>query len=221
MKKILAVFLLLLVVGCGNTKVEPKKVNKFKKEYESLNGKIDEHSKKEYMSINIDEDNPFVYITVDEVINKLQKGTSVIYFGFPECPWCRNLVPVLIDAAKELGVDKIYYYNAVKIRDTKELDDEGNIITTKEGTKEYNKIVELLYDYLPEYKGLEDESVKRLYLPTVVFIKDGEVTYLHTGTLDSQEDPHKKLSKQQYNELKKILSDNLNEVFEIVCDDAC
>ena len=87
--------------------------------------------------MEIDENNPFVYIEVDEVIEKLKKGTSVIYFGFPECPWCRNLVPVLVDAANELGVDKIYYYNAVKIRDTKELDENGNIITTNKGIKEY------------------------------------------------------------------------------------
>ena len=217
MKKILAVFLLLLVVGCGNTKT----TNKFKEEYESLNGQTNPNNQKEYVYMEVNEDNPFVYIKVDEVIKKLQKGTSVIYFGFPECPWCRNLVPVLIDAANELGVDKIYYYNAVKIRDTKELDENGNIITTNEGTKEYKKIVDILYNYLPVYNGLNDDTIKRLYLPTVVFIKDGKVTYLHTGTLDSQEDPYKKLTKKQYNELKKILSDNLNKVFEIVCDDAC
>ncbi len=218
MKKILAVFLLLLAVGCGNTKTT---TNNFKEEYEKLNGKIDENNQTEYVYMEIDENNPFVYIKVDEVIKKLQEGTSVIYFGFPECPWCRNLVPVLIDAANELGVDKIYYYNAVKIRDTKELDKDGNIITTKEGTKEYREIIDILYDYLPVYSGLNDDTIKRLYLPTVVFIKDGKITYLHTGTLDSQEDPYKKLTTEQYNELKKILSDNLNEVFEIVCDDAC
>lgn len=219
MKKILAVLLLLLVVGCGE--VKDTDASKFKKEYESLNGQINEHNNKEYVNMTVDEKTPFVYIEVDEVIKKLKKGTSVIYFGFPECPWCRNLVPVLVDAANELGVDKIYYYNAVKIRDTKELDENGNVVTTNEGTKEYKEIVDILYDHLPVYSGLEDETIKRLYLPTVVFIKDGKVIYLHTGTLESQEDPYVKLTKKQYNQLKKILSDNLNNVFEIVCDDAC
>lgn len=220
MKKILVVLLLLLVVGCGEVNKNTD-ASKFKKEYESLNGKTNELNNKEYVNMTVAEDNPFIYIKVDEVIKKLKKGTSVIYFGFPECPWCRNLVPVLVDAANELGVDKIYYYNAVKIRDTKELDEDGNIVTTNEGTKEYKEIVDILYDHLPVYSGLEDETIKRLYLPTVVFIKDGKVIYLHTGTLDSQEDPYVKLTKKEYNQLKKILSDNLNNVFEIVCDDAC
>ena len=215
-RKLIVIFLLVLFAGCGKV----SDASKFKEEYESLNGK-DGPNQKEYVNIEVDEDNPFVYIEVDEVIEKLQKGTSVIYFGFPECPWCRNLVPVLIDAANELGVDKIYYYNAVEIRDKKILDENGNIATVTEGTKEYKKIVEILYKYLPSYNGLKDDSIKRLYLPTVVFIKDGKVVYLHTGTLRSQEDPYTKLTKTQYNELKKILSDNLNKTFEIVCDDAC
>lgn len=215
-KKLLIIFLLLLAVGCSKV----TDATKFKEEYESLNGKTNDNGK-EYVNMTVAENNPFVYIEVDEVIKKLKKGSAVIYFGFPECPWCRNLVPVLIDAANELDVDTIYYYNALEIRDTKELDKNGNVKITKEGTKEYKQIVDILYEHLPVYKGLDDDTIKRLYLPTVVFIKDGKVIYLHTGTLESQEDPYKKLSNKQYNELKKILTDNLNKVFEIVCDDAC
>ena len=40
---------------------------KFKEEYESLNGKTNSNGK-EYRSISIDEDNPFVYITAEELI---------------------------------------------------------------------------------------------------------------------------------------------------------
>ena len=216
MKKVLSVLLILLLVGCSKV----TDASKFKEEYENLNGKKNTNNK-EYITMSIDKDNPFTYIEVDEVIDKLQKGTSVIYFGFPECPWCRNLVPVLIDAAKELNIETIYYYNAVSIRDKKELNDNGEIITVEKGTKEYKKIVDILYDYLPSYSGLNDEKIKRLYLPAVAFVKNGKIVYVHTGTIDSQEDPYVKLTKKQYNELKKILSDNLNKVFEIVCDDAC
>ena len=45
----------------------------------------------------------------EEEIFDILDGTGIIYFGFPECPWCRNAVPVLLDAAEEVGIEKIYY----------------------------------------------------------------------------------------------------------------
>lgn len=221
MKKIVILLIFLLLTGCSCNKNIETDAKKFKDEYESLNTKINPNNDKEYMEINIDEDNPMVYATYDEVKELIKKGTAVIYFGFPECPWCRNTVPVLIDVAKEMGIEKIYYYNAVSIRDKKSLDSNGNIVVEDEGTKEYKELVELLYNYLPVYGGLNDDSIKRLYLPTVVFIKNGEVIGLHTSTVESQEDPYVELTKEQYNELKNIFSDYINKTFEIVCDEAC
>lgn len=221
MKKIVILLIFLLLTGCGCNKNIETDAKKFKNEYEYLNAKINPNNNKEYMKMSIDEENPMVYATYDEIKELIKKGTAVIYFGFPECPWCRNTVPVLIDAAKEMGIEKIYYYNAVSIRDKKSLDDNGNIVVEDEGTKEYKELVELLYNYLPVYNGLNDDSIKRLYLPTVLFVKDGEIMGLHTSTVESQEDPYVELTKEQYNELKNIFSDYINKTFEIVCDEAC
>ena len=33
----------------------------------------------------------------------------------------------------------------------------------------------MLDDYLPEYKGLNNSKIKRLYFPTVLFVKDGKI----------------------------------------------
>lgn len=193
---------------------------KFKNEYESLNGKLNSHDK-EYVKVELDDDNPYVYATYDEVMDILKNKTGVIYFGFPECPWCRNMVPVLADAAKELGIKKIYYFNALDMRDIKSLDDNGNIVTEKEGTKEYYELIEALGDSIGSYEGLNDDSIKRLYFPTVVFVKDGKILNAHIGTLDSQEDPYVVLNKNQKNELKNIYIDNINKVYDILCDEAC
>ena len=108
---------------------------KFKEEYESLNGKENDNGK-EYLNVSVDSSNPIVYSSFQEIYDVIEKGTGIIYFGFRECPWCRNAVPVLLDAAKELNVNKIYYFNALSIRDKKHLDDNGNIITDEEGTEE-------------------------------------------------------------------------------------
>ena len=220
MKKVISIILILLVItGCANNKAcNDSDAIKFKKEYESLNGK--KNNGTEYVKVKIDEDNSMKYAKYDDVINLIKNGTGVIYFGFPECPWCRNAVPVLIDAANELGIDKIYYFNALSMRDKKVLEN-GEVITEKEGTEEYKELVNLLYNDLPLYDGLNDDTIKRLYFPTVLFVKDGKVIYLHTSTVESQENPLIKLDKKQYKELKDIYLKYLNKVFEIVCDDAC
>lgn len=209
----------LLIIGIKYKK-EDNDAIKFKEEYESLNETKDRNGK-EYIKVNIDEKNPIVYADYEKVVDLIKNDTAVIYFGFPECPWCRNAVPVLLDTAKELGIEKIYYYNALSIRDKKSLDESGNIVVEEEGTKEYKELVELLYDYLPVYDGLNDETIKRLYFPTVLFVKDGKIIGLHNSTVESQKNPYDGLNKEQYEELKIIYYDYLNKTFEIFCDDAC
>lgn len=206
--------------------VNPKEVlttadaKKFKKQYESYNDKTKENSNTPYLKVNIAEKNPMVYRSAQEIISLLKEGTGVIYFGFPTCPWCRNAVPVLLDAAKEENVDKVYYFNALEIRDTKKLID-GKIVTEKEGSKEYYEIVALLKDFLPSYEGLEDDSIKRLYFPTVVFVKDGKVQSIHEGTVDSQTDASKGMTDKQKEELKNIYIKGMQSISTEVCDDKC
>ena len=166
----------------------------FKLEYESLNGKND------YIDVNIPSDNSIVYADYEQIFDILD-GTGVIYFGYPECPWCRNAVPVLIEAAKEAEVDQIYYLNNNEDRDTKTLKD-GKVVTEKEGTDNYNKLLEKLGDKASTYEGLEDNSIKRLYFPTLVVVKNGEITDYIEGTVDSQKDPQKPLNEKQKKELK-------------------
>lgn len=184
----------------------------FKQEYEELN------DNDKYIDVEIPSDNPIVYSSYDEIEDIITEGTGVIYFGFPECPWCRNAVPQLIEAAKEVGLDKIYYFNALEIRDIKELDENGNIITEKDGTEEYYKLISLLYDHLEEYDGLNDKTIKRLYFPTVTVVKNGEVIGNHIGTVDSQDDPSIPLNESQIEELKGIYSNYMLEMLGTVCD---
>jgi len=193
---------------------------KFKEEYEALNNQEIESINKSYTSMTISENNPMYYATYEEVYDVLE-GTGVIYLGYPECPWCRNLVPELIASAKKVSVSKIYYINMHDERNSLKLNDEGEIVTEKEGTEGYNKLVEKLNDVLPVYEGLNDDSIKRIYVPLVIFVKDGKVIGTHLSTLDSQEDPFTELTDDQKKELKSILTEKLLEVTNSTCDDAC
>ncbi len=175
---------------------------RFKQEYEELN---DSH-----LEVNIDSDNMIKYIGLEEAIDIIKNDTRVIYFGYPSCPWCRNAVPVLLDAASSTSLDTIYYVNAYNIRDVKELDDDGNIVTTNEGDRLYDDLLKVLDDILDPYTltldngEVIDLGEKRLYVPMVLFVKDGEVVSYHLSTVDSQEDPSISLNDSQRDELYNI-----------------
>lgn len=183
---------------------------KFKEEYEKLNGTAST-SGKTYLTINIKSYNPFVYSSYDDIFKLLDEGTGVIYFGFPECPWCRNLVPVLSNAAIKSGVKEILYLNIKDDRDIKELTSKGKIKTTKEGTDNYEKLVKKLYDYLPVYNGLKDDTIKRVYLPTVVFVKDGKILGLEQSLEAFSKrvngDAYQEMTTEEKNALTKIFTD--------------
>ena len=192
---------------------------KFKQEYESLNNIIDSDGENQYVNINIDEDNPVVYKSSKEIVEILDNGTGIIYLGFSKCPWCRNAIQVLIDAAEESELDELYYLDIYDMRNELALED-GKIITKKEGTTDYLKMVELLNDFLSPYDGLEDESIKRIYAPTVVFVKDGNILGIHEGTVESHTNAKESLNETQYSELKNIYLDGISKVYEnVVCTD--
>ena len=214
MKKLLCLLLCVFsLVGCTGSDA-----SKFKKEYESLNGKENDKGR-DYLEITIEKDNPIVYADIDTLLDVID-GNGIIYFGFAECPWCRNALPVLLEAAKEQKVEEIYYYDIQDIRDTLELVD-GQIKTVKEKSEDYKKIYDALYDSLNVYEGLEDNTIKRLYAPTVVFVKYGKVVGLHESTVESQVDPSVPMTDSQKQELKNIYIEGIKEVQKTVCDSKC
>ena len=196
---------------------------KFKNEYEKLN------SKEGYIKLDIDENNPIEYADYDKLLEVIENGTGIIYLGFPECPWCRNALPVLFDAAKNNNVEVIYYMNILNERDSYVVedgelvyatDDEGN---EKKGSKGYFKLLDALEEHLSDYVILfEDEEYevgeKRIYAPSVIFVRDGEVLGVHVSTVESQEDPRKNLTKKQYEELYSIYEDYIIELDGGTCD---
>lgn len=148
---------------------------RFKNEYEALNGSI---------PMTISENNPIKYLDFTETEQLLTTGTGVIYFGFPSCPWCRNIIPVLFDTADKNNWDTIYYVNPREL---------------KSNEKNYNKLLEILSNYLRESDGK-----KVLYVPDVYFVKNGTIVGHHLSTVESQVDPTVSLTDEQVQELSNI-----------------
>ena len=172
----------------------------FVKEYEELNGQKSS-GENTYMDVNIPDDHRFVTASEEQVRELLTNGNGAIFFGFPECPWCRNAVPVMNEAAEAVNLDEIYYVNVDEMRDQKALNEDGEIVTDKEGSDFYYYLLEELGDQAPEYTALKDPNERRITVPLVAVVVGGNVVTTHLGTVDSQEDPYVPLTSEQHDEL--------------------
>ena len=194
---------------------------KFNKEYSEYNGKKYDNTNISYLDVNLDSNNVFKYISDEELINTLNNGTGVFYFGFPMCPWCRSLVAVLNDTAKASGITQVYYVNISSMRDSYTIKDKKVVNDTK-GSDTYYKLLDYLKDYLTDYKITDENGkeyktgVKRLYAPTTVVVKNGKIVGFLEGTVDSQV-KFKALS----NDETKILTNKLSEMFKKISSVMC
>lgn len=225
MKKVLLSLLIVvgLLTGCN----KETDALKFKEEYESLNDVVIEGTKYKYPSVEILKDNAVKYLTSEELLEVLDEGTGAVYFGYPNCPWCRSAVPVLIEAADEVGLETIYYLNVKDERDEIKVKEDGTLEVVKEGTEGYKKLLKrldsVLLDYtLTDIHGNEvSANEKRIYVPLVVFIKDGEIVGYHLDTVASQKNPFEPLNEEQKNELMDTYINLMHKVVSNVCDSNC
>ena len=107
----------------------------------------------------------------------------------------------------------MYYCNALFERNYLSLDDDGNVVVEDEGTKAYAAFLEEYGDYVSQYEGF-DESVRRLYFPTTMFVKDGEILEVHVDTIEGQESGYDELTDEQHEALLTLLTDGIALVAE-------
>lgn len=105
----------------------------------------------------LSKNNQFKYVKIDDVLKVFENGTAVVFFGFPECPWCQKTAPILSEAASKAGVKEILYYNPMEIR--------------AENTPKYQQLVKILNKYLRN----DDNNQKRLFVPDIYVVKKGEI----------------------------------------------
>lgn len=213
---IFTLFALIGVTGCKN-----KDALKFKEEYESFNDKKNQYF--EYRNLTIEENNPIVYSTAEEIVEKIEnKDIFIVYFGDPECPWCRSVVEQMIKSANKNNVKKIYYvrfwngFHNEQIRDTYELDSDNKPVLKEKGTEAYIKLLKYLDNVLGDYtlkdkkENVINVGEKRILLPNIVAIKDGKAVELVKGLSKKQTEYNGKLTdeiiKDETNILDKFFS---------------
>ena len=99
----------------------------------------------------------FVYAEPAEILDIIDGGDGVVFLGFPECPWCQQLVPIIQEAAQSENIDKIYYLN---IKESRANNDEV-----------YQKLVTKLQDYLTK----DDDGNPRISVPDVTAYRGGQI----------------------------------------------
>jgi len=101
--------------------------------------------------------NLFVFRTIEQTAEILEKGTGVVLLGFKECSWCQLYAVFLHDVARELKIDRIFYCD---IREDR--------LNNTEGYKRIVSILEGLLQY-------DNEGRPRIYVPDVTIINSGKI----------------------------------------------
>lgn len=228
---LLFVFMIFIGLIAFRDKKEENVVNSdaisFKNEYEALNNVVRDKDGKTIKEISISTNNPVDIVTEEEAVSLLESGTGILYFGFPDCPWCRSMLPVLLSTLDNMNIDRLSYLNVKNIRDTLALGEKNKVEVKEEGTKGYYKILELMDGVLePYYLTSEDgkkidTKEKRLYAPTIVAVKEGKIVDIHVGTVESQASGYDDLSKEQQEELQNRFMELVRKVYSVDCDEAC
>lgn len=216
-KGLFLVFLLMGVISLSVYDMKEKNVSdplKFKEEYEGFNGEKNDYF--EYRNLSITEKNPIIYSSAEEIVQKIENNeTFIVYFGDPECPWCRSVIEQAINSANENGISKIYYvriwngfHNEI-LRDVYELDKESPVLKVK-GTVSYYKLLKyfdkLLQDYTLTNKDNKTIQVneKRIFAPSFIYVKDGNPLQLVDGISKKQESYNSTLTEEILSEEKEI-----------------
>ncbi|MEE8808799.1 MAG: thioredoxin family protein [Lactimicrobium sp.] len=198
---ILSAILALTLAGCGSAaaavsgspSASPSASASASVETESLN---DQYT-------NLPVDNAFTLLTEhQDVEDMLNHGTGVLFFGFPECPWCQYYVPMLNEDAQSAGVNVKYY----------------NIYVDKTANRTwYDSIADLLDEKDSEITHYDNDGKKVIYMPLVIFLHDGEIIGFDDETCDLDSDeiaPADYWTDEKISALHERLSSLLSKVKE-------
>ena len=141
---------------------------RFKQEFEKLNGTKDESNGETYNTVNIDENNPIVYVGLEELYDVMNSNeNSYIYVSAPTCTYCRASIETLLKVLKDVGIDKLYYYDITANEDAMEEEKRNEII---------NKLAE------QELLTLNEEGNESWSIPLLAITNSGEATLKEIGT---------------------------------------
>lgn len=144
---LIPVLILIIVIGAGIMILVDSKSSsnsKFKKEYGAV----------------VPKGTSIVYLTNDEIMEAFNTEDKLVFIGSPSSDDTKKVVPTLLKAAEDNGIDRIYYYDATYVKDK----------TNKQLREKLNS--------------------KEITLPTLFLIKDNKATEIQKGIVENIEEAY-------------------------------
>lgn len=118
------------------------------------------------------------------------KENAIYYLGYEGCPWCEDILPILLEVLKENNLT-INYINTKGLKEDKD---------------NYALMQECLTDILDENK--------KIYVPNVLVISNGKVEAHHIGTVADHKASERELTLMETEEIREIYEKMLAGVNE-------
>ena len=198
----------------------------FKKEYEEYNGKWLVTGER-YHDVEIDTHNRADYIDMSDANEILENGTGLLYIGMKTDYNSRFLVEPLVAAVKKADLSEFSYVDVLGIREQYTVENGKLVPIIEEKNDDYDKLLELLGDYLEEYvyrdaKGTDYETgTVRLEIPLIVGVRKGTIV----GVIKSEDIMSSNGLPLEDSVIEKKVSDLIDSVKGIdnsgVCEEEC
>ena len=146
----------------------------------------------------VSENNVYEFCNATDVLEIINGRNGIILMGFNKNKWTNYYASILNNAALELNVDKICYYDFLKDRE------ENN------GT--YETIVRKLSNFAPS----NDEEIQDIMAPTVLMIKNGYIiayideTAYRSGSITAENYYTEERMNSTYLKFKNAIYEYLN-----------
>lgn len=165
------------------------------------------------------EENHFYYAKKEGLESFFAHGTGMIFLGFPECPWCQDYVVYLEEVLSESEA-KCAYYNIY----TDKKQDRDFYDTIAQYCIDLNKTGEEIIQY-------DEEGLKVIYMPLVLFIEEGKIiAFDHETCMENSEEisledywtsEKKEALKERLTPLVKQVKEKQDELNAQGCDTGC
>lgn len=155
MKKIICLFLLLSLLACSHQSSSTV----------STTNTFSETLKEQYSLVKNE-----IYleeIKQENLEQFLKHGSGILFFGFPECPWCQEYLP-LLNQFLEKNQTSAYYYNIYQDK--------------HENASFYDNIARIIQEKNPDIIHYNKEGRAVIYMPLTLFIEKGEIRYFESET---------------------------------------
>lgn len=155
-----------MMSSCKYTKEERQILN----QYEELTTS-DYVDKYDYLD---DTDNVFKSISLEDLLDKLEKDSFVLYVGGAWCPNCQAIVKFVNEVAKANNISTVYNFDT-RISSLKTKENDIRNCNNEAQENLYRLFIEAISYVNPNGTTTEGTDIPRLAVPAIIVVKDGKV----------------------------------------------